>query len=276
MNTPARITAWIGFGYLILGWAAVITIDVLNVFDAQNWLTAGLNPLPLLWYELFSEASPAEMLQWAALAVSFIVFATVALQLRKQSDWHRYRFAAMLSLGLLLMLIEDFLNLRHVVVDHYFPLVFGEPSTYPRRTYRLIWELIFYTFLSVLMVIPFVVFWLKGVWHGTGLRILTVAYLIYGFAGFSSALRRVGDWQERLGYWLIERLNLAELPAWAESLSRMERWRELSSGYTHTLGYLLTDHLIEESIELIAATLLVTALLSLRQQTLSYTPVNRA
>lgn len=267
MNTPARITAWVGFCYLTLGWAAVITVDFLNAFDTQTWLTAGLQPLPLLWYELFSEGSPAEMLQWAALAVSFLAMTTAALQFRKQPDRFCYRFAAMLSLGLLLMVIEDALNFRHVVVDYYFPFVFGEQSTDQRRVYRLIWELIFYSFLSVLMVVPFLFFWRKKIWHGAGLRLLTVAYLIYGFAGFSSALRRVGQWQERLGHWLIEHLNLAVLPAWEESLSRMERWREQSSDYNHTLGYLLTDHLIEESIELIAATLLVTAFLMLRRQT---------
>lgn len=105
-----------------------------------------------------------------ALATGFLAVATAALKLRAV-DPERYRYALMLSFGLLLMLIEDSLNLRHIVVDTYFPMLFGEASTYPRRTYRLIWELKGYSILSVLMVLPFLAFWFYSIWRGTGLRV---------------------------------------------------------------------------------------------------------
>lgn len=270
MTRPACVAAFFGFGFLALGWAAVIAIDFLNVFDAQGRVTAGLMPLPLLWHELFSEGKVAEKLQWAALATGFLAFGTVALKFREGPlDPFRYRYALMLSFGLLLMLIEDSLNFRHVVVDSYFPIFFGDESTNPRSTHRLIWELSFYSLLSLLMVLPFLAFWRRGIWQGTGLRLLTLGYLVYGLAGFSSAMRRLGDWQERLGHWIIAKLELAELPAWQDSLNRMEYWRQQSPDYTHSLGYLLTDHLIEESVELIAATLLLMGLLILRGQSLA-------
>lgn len=268
MNNSSRLVALIGFGYILLGWTAVLAIDFLNIWNMQEWLIGNLEPLPLLWYELFAEGKPAENLQWAALATGFLSFITVSFRLRL-IDSIRYRYALMLSVGLLLMLIEDSLNLRHVVVDAYFPRMFGDAHNYPHRTYRLVWELIFYSFLSLLMGVPFLAFWLKGVWKGRGLRILTAGYLVYGLAGFSSAMRRVGNWQERLGHYIIEQLNLTALPAWQESFERIEFWRENIPNYSHTLGYLLTDHLIEESVELVAATLLLMGLLILRRQTLS-------
>lgn len=268
MTRTAWLTASLGFGYLVLGWAAVVSVDFLNVRDAQSWLTADFHPLPLLWYELFSEASPAENLQWAALATAFLAMATVAWRLRQADSRPAYPLCAVLAIGLLLMLVEDSLNLRHIVVDHYFPTLFGDDDTYPRSLYRLIWELMFYSLLAALMALPFLAFWRSRAWEGTGLKLLVFAYAIYGFAGFSSAMRRIGDWQERLGQHIIARFKLSELPAWTEALERMERAREQSENYTHTLGYLLTDHLIEESIELIATTLLVTGLLCVRRNML--------
>lgn len=265
---PVWLVAGLGFGYLLFAWAAVLAVDFLNLGNAQVWWTADLEPLPVLWFELFAEGKPAENLQWAFLATGFLAFVTVALKLRTV-DRVRYRYALMLSIGLLLMLIEDSLNFRHVVVDTYFPLLFGDADDYPRRTYRLIWELTFYSMLSVLMVLPLFAFWRRGIWRGTGLRVLIAGYLVYGAVGFGSAMRRVGDWQERLGHWIIERFDLAALPAWQESLARMAFWHENVPDYPHTLGYLLTDHLIEESVELLAATLLVMGLLMLRRRTLT-------
>ncbi|MCK8517210.1 hypothetical protein M0534_12880 [Methylonatrum kenyense] len=242
----------------------MIIIDFLNINDAQEWVTNELQPLPLLWYALFSEASPAENLQWLLIGAACVAMAAASWRYRLAGARTAYAFAGLLTVGLFLMLIEDSLNLRHVVVDHYFPILFGMPENDIPRTYRVTWELSFYSLLATMMASGFLYFWLRGILQDTGLQLLTMGYLLYGLAGFSSALRSLGDWQERLGHWVIDRWELADLPAWSEALTRMELWKEASETYSHTLGYLLTDHLFEESLELLAATLLAAGFLNLQ------------
>ena len=244
---------------LMLGWYMVALVDFqgqpLASFDAAR----AEGGYPLLWYHLFSEARPVEWLQWACQGIGFCVVASGYVHARRSGRQLERRVFFLLSAGLLLMLAEDSLNVRHLMADAYWiPLFESHASS---RQIRMVWEAFFYLCLSSLMV--------AAIWHmvasgAAWLRPsgrLLLAYFVYGAVGFGSALRRLGDWQERLGHWLIERTQAMELPAWQEAYRRYEAALESNPDYQFTLGYLLTDHLLEESVELIAAMLLLSGLL---------------
>ncbi len=244
--------------YLAVSWTVIIAVDFLNLFGLQRF-TMDIAPLPMLWYELYSEGSWTERLQWLLLAVALWTTFRLLLLARKQSHTPTYVAATALSCGLLFMLVEDSLNFRHIVSDVYLTAWISDPL--PRRI-RMVWEVTFYSLLAVLMATG-----LWFLWRGHRLpprlwALIMIAYGVYGTVGFASALRRMGNWQERLGEWVIQTLDLARLPAWSLSMEKMVGWHEVDPTYRFTLGYLLTDHLLEETVELIAAALLAAAMLA--------------
>lgn len=244
---------------LLLGWYMVALVDFqgqplesFNVVRAEGGY-------PLLWYHLFSEARPVEWLQWSCQGVGFCVALTGYVHARRHTRWLERRVFFLLSAGLLLMLAEDSLNVRHMMADAYWIPWFE--SYVSSRQIRMVWESFFYLCLSALMVSALWIMLTSGAPWLLPSRRLILAYSIYGMVGFGSALRRINDWQERLGHWLIERTRAMELPAWEEAYRRYEAALEANPDYEFTLGYLLTDHLLEESVELIAATLLLSGIL---------------
>ena len=260
MNKPVltpRLILAIVFVYLGLTWSLIIAVDFLNLFDWQRF-SLNFAPLPFFWYEIYSEGRWTERLQWLFLAIGLWAASRLFLLARKDQVRPAYVAGLLLSCGLLLMLVEDSLNLRHIVADTYLVVWFGDPLA---RSTRLAWELAFYSTLAFLMAGGLYVLWRHFRFPRQLWLLLIPAYAVYGMVGFASAARRVGDWQERLGDWIIEALGLSSMPAWSIALRRIELTGEIDPEYTHTLGYLLTDHLLEESVELIAAGLLAAAML---------------
>lgn len=251
----------VGLMALFVGWAVVLIIDVLAVLPLQTLPLPPTATYPLAWYHLFGEAGPIEKLQWLNLALAMLAAAYMWLAFGRSCDDRMRRAWFLLSAGLLLMLAEDSLNVRHVIAAEY--VIPVTESVMPSSAARAAWELTFYAVLTILMAAPLLIFYL----HGSAIlrppKRLIAGYALYGAVGFGSALRRLGDWQERLGHWIIDTLHLTEQPAWASALLRAERALEQDPDYPFTAGYLLVDHLIEESVELIAATLLLSGLLVL-------------
>ena len=140
--------------------------------------------------------------------------------------------------GLFLMLLEDSLNVRHIFSDHYvIPLTQGQLE---ESIARPLWELSFFALLAALMASPLLML-LKGDKLGLALwtpRRLIVAYVIYGIVAFGSALRRLNDWQDRLGHWIIYTLNLDEREPWKSELERVAAQLEADPDFYFTIGYL--------------------------------------
>ncbi|WP_018140878.1 hypothetical protein [Thioalkalivibrio sp. ALJ7] len=249
----------------ILGtlWAWVALADIAGIPTVRSdWLLAD-SPLPLLWYALFSEGRAVEMAQWGLLFCSTLLATGWWLSHLKSTPAAIRVPFLLLASALLLMLVEDSLNLRHVVANDYLPLLHSLLPFTERFVSRLTWELFFYSVLSAMMLGAVAAIILRYRPRLETLVWLSLAFVIYGSVAFGSAMRRVGDWQERLGTWLMERLDLYALPHWQDTLAIMEQSRANNENYTFTLEYLLVDHLLEESVELIAASLLLAALLSL-------------
>lgn len=260
---PPILVVGLAITVLTLLWVWVGLADVAAWEAARTESLLSRSPLPLLWYPLFSEGRAVEIGQWTLLFMSMLLAAHWWLSRRRSGSSHDRLPFLVLTGALLLMLVEDSLNLRHVVADDYLPFLHAQlPGTESFVT-RLTWELSFYSALSAMMLGSITTLVLRYRPRRATFAWLVLAFGVYGSVAFGSAMRRVGEWQERLGGWLMERLGLYDLPHWQDALASVERSRENSENFTFTLEYLLVDHLVEESVELIAASLLLAALLSL-------------
>lgn len=246
---------------LLTAWIIVLLVDILEALSLEDFLASSSAVYPLIWYHLLKEGSPIEFLQWLTLGI--------CLCIAGYSTWISKRIgkAALASCfflftaGLLLMLAEDSLNVRHLTANAYLlptTEVFVDPSIA-----RTIWEVFFFSLLSILMISPLGMLYMCRTTRAEIPSRLIAGYAIYGMIGFGSALRSLSDWQERLGNWLIGAFDLAEKKAWSMALARSERALKENPDFTFTTGYLLFDHLIEESIELIAASLLLSGFIVL-------------
>jgi len=253
------LTAMVG---LVTCWGIVYHVDI--ALNPIAW--AQMNALGMAWYALFSEGGVVENAQWLLLATALSVALWCWAQILVQNPRSSLRTPVfLLAAGLALMLIEDSLNLRHMVSDRVLAnAFFVEPL--PSHV-RMTWETSFYLALAGTMLASMVLIWRRGALSRSTLALVVVAYATYGLVGFGSALRRLGDWQERLGAYIIARFELLGLPNWADAAQRIEGWRAADPDYTYTIGYFLVDLLVEESVELIAASLLTAAVISVFQET---------
>ncbi|MCH8551354.1 MAG: hypothetical protein LAT62_05415 [Natronospirillum sp.] len=259
--TARKFILFIAVVCLLAMWVAVVVVDFLNLGELQHQVIAITNSgLPLLWYWLFREGQLVEMVQWLLLGCSAVAMFFTFRQLRSVADQTTQIAMIILCFGLTLMLVEDSMNFRHVMASIVFIPWLTDVSNLTSTEVRMIWELTFYLVLAICMAVPVWLFWKARILSAGTIVWLVPAYGVYGLVGFGSALRRLGSWQERLGEHIIHRFSLLELPAWSQSnelLFNHPIWTPPSANY---LGYLLVDHLFEESIELIAAILLFVAM----------------
>ena len=238
-----------------------IAIDILQWNDYDKLVLERFSNFPLLWYHLMSEASPTENLQWmlqsTGVIISFVAYAKL-----KHSNRYLSQAWLLLCAGLFIMLIEDSLNFRHVVFAYYIEEGLNDDDRW-RVYYKTIWELCFYLLLASLMLISalLLIRYIKPDKHC--LAFIVIAYFLYGIAALGSALRKVFDWQERFGDFLIDKFHFAEIDNWATGFEILKKARNEVEGYTHTMGFLLIDHWYEESLELLSAGFLITAILLL-------------
>ena len=260
----ARIAVILATIWLLSTWLAIALIDFLNAGNLQSILIdAGHEDRMPLWFYLYSEGQWTERFQWILLGAALAIVISIRFRTNHSSFPATLAITTLIS-GLFLMLIEDALNLRHIVADIYLPIILSQDQI--TSISRTIWETGFYAFLAALMTLPVLYFWRKNLLSPSTKTWVICAYFLYGVAGFSSALRRIGDWQDRLGSRILARIEISELPGWANLHHKSWIADEHGDPYlVYTMGYLLTDHLIEESIELIAASLLLVALVRLRE-----------
>ena len=247
--------------WLAFSWSLAFVVDIFRLLDFYSVIPDPKYDFPMLWYYLFSEASPTEKLQWSFQLLGLLCVLTLWARLRNSNNQRSvYWFA--LSAGLFIMLIEDSLNFRHITYSYY---IEDHLSSFDGmvRYHKTIWEVFFYSLLSSLMIYSGfnLVKILKP--DRTCLVYLVTGYFLYGIVAFGSAMRRVYDWQERLGEWIIEKYALYEIPYWAYASDSLAYARDNIEGYTHTMGYLLIDHWYEETLELLAAGFLITGVLLL-------------
>ncbi|MCG5539474.1 hypothetical protein, partial [Halorhodospira sp. 9622] len=191
----------------------------------------------------FIEAGPVEKAQHVCLALGFVFSAgCFAYQIKnKQSTAGWWALTA----GFFFLYLEDAHNTRHYItrtlldVDRETPVL--QASI----------ELSYYAFLASVMVLALFLLLRSGTLPKLAKRLFLIGYPLYGLIAFASATRNVGDWYRVVGSWIQERL--------IEGRTISFPWSDATYECAAISSFVFMDGLVEESIELVAATLLLAA-----------------
>lgn len=238
---PATIVVGLAVGYLLLAWTAFWLIDVFNVFGLRDALVAG--PHQQIWFRLFREGRPTEMLQWAALGGAALVGGVLAGMHLAQQRRACAMFWLLMGIAAVLMLIEDAGNPRHY---------FGEMARYHIGSpAQIATELAYFAILAAFPLYALLRYW-RCPWACPSTRRYLIAGIaFYAIAGIASGTRDIGHWYVQVGGYIDQVVLGGRLIPLTD-----DPWQ------TGGLGFHLMDALVEESIELVGATLLFAAALS--------------
>ncbi|MCC5827328.1 hypothetical protein [Alkalimonas sp.] len=151
------------------------------------------------------------------------------------------------------MYAEDCFNVRHVTSAWLGEYVLGYDVTsmeWRRSLSRTVIELAIYVAMAAVMAVAYLIIWRQRLLSKWQMTFFTGGYLFYGIATFASASRNIGDWYAKVGTWLFEHLAAAYSLPWQGS--------DIIH-YQDPLGFWWMDYVIEESVELLAASLLASA-----------------
>lgn len=233
-----------GLGALALAWGAFLLVDIAGF---RGWSAALYEALyhrnperSQVWVILFTEAGPVEMVQWLLLVLAAGLAFHVHGRLFAGSAPSRENLCArtfwlLMGIAFLLMLIEDAGNPRHWF-RHFFWEFLGDRE-------GKISELIFFAALGAVPLTALGVFGRPILRLPKTRGFLLGGFVFYAIAVGSSTTRYY--WYEAAGHWLHVRV-------FGEAL------REVSLG-SQGHGFWLMDYLVEESLELVGATLLAAA-----------------
>jgi len=229
----------LGFSWLALLLVLVVAVDVLNLRTITSELARrDGEEAVVLWSHLFAEGGAAEVMQWLmlGLAAALAFFASGWLR-GIRANVRLERFWLIMGMALLLMLMEDAGNVRQAVSIYAGMLLGGAAGSAG--------EYLVFALIALVPGLAVLWYW-RLVWQLRRTRILLLGgFVAYGAAGIGSALRRA--WYEPAGWWVHEWIfagRIAELPG-------------VHYGFTH--GFWLMDFLVEETMELIGATLMAAA-----------------
>ncbi|SFC05274.1 hypothetical protein SAMN05660443_1336 [Marinospirillum celere] len=253
------LPVFLGLTLLFLSLAVTVVFDFFGVSALALFF---IDDYPLVYYSIFSEGRTIEKLQWFFLAsgalLSALVYGSIGTSPARSIERRAF---FLFSAGFFLMFLEDWMNIRHLISSAYMIPLFEAWLSSTQA--RMIWEAVFYFFLASIMVGAFWCLLKSGSSELKPNKRLTFGFVLYGMVGFGSAFRRLFEWQERLGNTIIDSLNLKAIEAWQEAFSIYYHELEQNPDYGFSPGYLLVDHLVEESLELIAASFLLSGLLAI-------------
>lgn len=246
--------------YLTLTWAAVLAIDFLRAYDRPR----------LVWPQFFFEGAPTEWLQWGCLAGCILT--TAFLWGRASAAGHAHAGAyAVWAFGFSIMLIEDAGNIRHLVGNKLVGMIADEAGV--ARTAKTVFELSFYSLLGLLMAWPLLRHGRRLPFQPRALALVATGYAAYALAAASSATRTVGNWYATAGDRLLRPFDIHSSAAWQRFDTQVTA--QFDEGPMMHAGYWLMDNLLEETVELIAASTLLAGLLTLGAAQLALSAASR-
>ncbi len=238
--TAPRIVAFTLI-YLGLAWLLVILVDGQNLFGLSDALQDSvLEDEPLVWYHLFREASPTEMLQWVMLGTGVILAARLSGVLSSASYRDAAIFFTVIAAGMFLMLLEDTGNPRHhfwLYARHYM------------EDQRTLFEFFFFGPIAFVMVYAIFRYWRYPFASGHATLFFVLGFVFYAVAVTSSAMHQEADFYERAGnFWhnLLADGDMVRPDGWSDFL----------------FHFWLMDFLVEESIELLGASSLLAGIVA--------------
>jgi len=236
--------------FLLLSYFLIYLIDVRNLFGIQDFFIENMEA-PFFWYHWFS--TPVEVpIQWYALGLTFLVFSIIAGIAYNRKDTKIFEFWFILSIGLMLMLVEDAGDVRHTYRSR-IEMLFGEESY---GFFGTSFELFYFAIIGLIMIVAILKY--KDVYwkHNNTKKYLFIGYLFYGLGVSASfiggAYRTITGFTlyENIGNLLLERLIVVN------QNSRLAY--EIAKTNTR-IDFIFMDKVFEESLELLGAAGLLVA-----------------
>ncbi len=224
-------------GWLVFAWGVFIAIDIGQLFGAELNRPA--------WRLLFNDY-PVEWSAWFVLAFATVSAAFLAGMLRMLERPGAAKFFFWLAVGLGLMLIEDAGDIRHTISGEVQRVAGDEVLGIH---YRVFSDSIYFTLLAAAPVYA-VLRYGKYAWQSVRSRWYLLSGVgLYAVAAIGSSVRHLGDFYIKIGAWLDGLVFGGGFPV-PDGMSQ-ER-----------AHFLLVDSVLEESVELLAAALLLAAILA--------------
>ena len=232
-------------------------IDVLDVAGIRTRLVSSLE-MPMVWWHLFREGSPTELLQWTLLGATALVASYHAGRLALSRSGpaplvRERRFLTLVSVATMLMLIEDAGNPSHRVASIVMGLL-GDDSYVIEVAARLP----VFILVGAVPLYAFVRYWPSVGFRRPGGGLLLGGFVAYGVATFSSLpANMLFDYYPRVGRFVTDQLFAGRMIPMERTLD----WQLRFSAEEFT-GTLFMDFAYEESIELIGAMLFLAGVLA--------------
>lgn len=247
-KVPPKFLLGLIITWLLLAWILFLGHDI------YYWFDLGVNRP--VWTLLFND-KPVEWTQWFLLAFATAMSGYLAARLDAEGRRYAARFFFIFAIALGLMLIEEAGDIRHVISGEVHRLIDGD--TILGLPYRSMTDL---PYFAALAAVPLYAFARYGryVWQAASTRpYFITGTILYAIAAISSGARYIGDLYVRMGMWINDHIFLGRFP----------------SAHDHdqeTTYLMIIDSPIEETIETLAITMFVLAILiyarSLRQNKL--------
>ncbi len=216
-HAPALVVIVLAFLYVLAAWIAVYLVDALGAAE----MGAGRG----MWWHLFRNGGPVEWVQWIFLSLISLSAAVFAGIFRERGQKMEQFFWVLISASFMLMFIEDAGDPRHVLSE-YGALLYGIK--------RMHTEAVFFIFILSPLAVALLRCWKAAVSVPPQTRLyFLVGGFLYGVAASASLFREEGGLYHILG----ERLSLA-----------------LTNG--NVPGFFMMDFVLEESLELVAASII--------------------
>jgi len=237
LRIPPGTLVAVVLGWLLIVWIIFIAIDIMNLIDIEL-----SQPV---WTRLFNDR-PVEWSQWFLLAFAIVASAYLAGKLDAGKKVMAARFFFLLAIGLGLMLIEDAGDIRHTLSSWLHeatgPFIFGLP-------HRVVSDV---PYFAALAAVPLYAVFRYGsyAWESAGTRFyLPLGVIFYALAAVCSGLRHLGDFYIKVGLRLDSFLFGGRFP--------------VPDGMTQERAhFFIVDSVIEESVELLAVTMIFAAILA--------------
>ncbi len=223
------------FAWLGIGWALFIAVDILGMVELGT----------PLYPHLFNDRA-IEWTQWVLLALAIAASAYLAGRLQAEDRAGSARFFFLLAIGLGLMLIEDAGDVRHTISGYAWGMVGYEIFG---LHHAVVTHVPYYAALAAVPVYA-VLRYGRYPWASVRTRLyLGGGVLLYALAAMASALAFLDDLYVEVGAW-VDRVVLA---------GRLPVPDGIAASGAH---YMLVDSVLEESVELLAAGMMLAAILA--------------
>lgn len=242
--------------WVAAAWAAIYFIDARDILGWREALFAYspdfAGTVPMMRFQLFTGRF-TEWFQWVILAMALVATGTVSGRLRQNGDVSGARFWLLLTIGLGLMLVEDAGDVRQDLRPYVAFVVSGQADGASDTLVGRLADLGFFAVIAFFPLYAILRHWRVPLRYAGAGWYLGLGFVAYAVTQIGTAVSQINDFYARIGRWLHATVFHNGL------LQPIGLDRE-------RMHFELVDGPVEESIELLGATLLLAAALAFRRR----------